>query len=282
MQVIRDPFEMASWSAAQRRQGLRIGFVPTMGALHAGHLDLVGRARDQFDVVATSIFVNPLQFNDPQDYSSYPLRPEEDRLLLEGAGCNALFAPTRELLFTNHYPREYHLGGLDSHWEGPQRPGHFQGVVNVVDRLFGCVRPDGACFGLKDRQQLAIIQWVAKNERWPVEIIPCPTVRETDGLAMSSRNIRLNPAQRRAAPALYRALKAIDDKAQGMPLNECLRFGRLELDREPGIKLEYLGVADARTMRPIASWPDHRDTIAMIAAQLGTVRLIDNLTIRRH
>ncbi|MBK6343213.1 MAG: pantoate--beta-alanine ligase [Flavobacteriales bacterium] len=281
MQLIQDPFEMTSWSAAQRRQGLRIGFVPTMGALHAGHLDLVGRALAQFDVVATSIFVNPLQFNDPQDFSSYPLRPEEDRGLLEGAGCNVLFAPTQDLLFAHHHQKDYELGGLDSHWEGPQRPGHFQGVVNVVDRLFGCVRPDGACFGMKDRQQLAIIQWVTKNLRWPIDIIPCPTVREPDGLAMSSRNIKLSPSQRTAAPALYRALKAIEVNSNDMPLGECMHLGRLELDKEPGIRLEYLGIADAETMQPCAAWPDHGEVIAMIAAQLGTVRLIDNLTIRR-
>ncbi len=252
-----------------------------MGALHAGHLDLVGRALAQFDVVATSIFVNPLQFNDPQDFSSYPLRPEEDRGLLEGAGCNVLFAPTQDLLFAHHHQKDYELGGLDSHWEGPQRPGHFQGVVNVVDRLFGCVRPDGACFGMKDRQQLAIIQWVTKNLRWPIDIIPCPTVREPDGLAMSSRNIKLSPSQRTAAPALYRALKAIEVNSNDMPLGECMHLGRLELDKEPGIRLEYLGIADAETMQPCAAWPDHGEVIAMIAAQLGTVRLIDNLTIRR-
>ena len=183
-----------------------------MGALHEGHLRLVEQARNDHGRVVCSIFVNPLQFNDPRDLERYPRRLEADRSLLERVGCDALFAPKEADLFHGSNPVTYDLGGLADHWEGPSRPGHFQGVVNVVERLFFHVRPDAAYFGEKDRQQLAILRYVGAMLRWPETIIGCATVRAPDGLALSSRNLRLDPNERVQATALHRALTAAGDE----------------------------------------------------------------------
>lgn len=281
MERIIDPSGMATWSARRRLEGQRIGFVPTMGALHAGHLELLHRARQEFDAVVMSIFVNPLQFNDPRDFEAYPHRPEADARLAREAGCDALFLPERATLFADFDPVHYDLGGLDEYWEGPSRPGHFQGVVNVVERLFHYVRPDGACFGEKDRQQLAIIQWVAARLRWPTAIVPCPTVREADGLAMSSRNLRLSAEQRSRAPALYQALLAVARKAFRAPVGTCLSEGRSVLERHGITEVDYLGAADALNLRPLTQWPSSGEAVVLVAARLGDVRLIDNMTLPR-
>ncbi|MBK9147418.1 MAG: pantoate--beta-alanine ligase [Flavobacteriales bacterium] len=281
MLVLRSRIEMMRWSADQRRRGNRIGFVPTMGALHEGHLALLGKARGNSRAVAVSIFVNPLQFNDPRDFERYPVQPKKDRRMLESGGCDVLFMPDRAEVFEGQEDDRFPLGGLDSYWEGPMRPGHFQGVVNVVDRLFGIVRPDAAFFGEKDRQQLTIIQWVASQQRWPVEIIPCPTIREQDGLAMSSRNRLLDPVHRGIAPMLHMALQAVADSAFTRSVPECLNQGMAVLQRDSRIALEYLGIADARTLRPLEDWADEPQVVALIAARLGDIRLIDNLTLER-
>ncbi|MGV3638524.1 MAG: pantoate--beta-alanine ligase, partial [Flavobacteriales bacterium] len=198
---------MAGWSAEARRHGASIGFVPTMGALHQGHLDLVHRAKREHAKVACSIFVNPLQFNSLDDLKHYPRQLEEDRKLLTEAGCDALFAPEKEAIFADFTPQTYDLGVLNDHWEGPSRPNHFQGVVNVVERLFHYVRPDEAYFGEKDRQQLTLLRFIAAQQHWPVRITGCPTVRAADGLALSSRNARLDPRERQQATILYKALR---------------------------------------------------------------------------
>ncbi|MEX1132370.1 MAG: pantoate--beta-alanine ligase [Flavobacteriales bacterium] len=213
MDFLTRPQDVAQWSAQARRKGHTVGFVPTMGALHEGHLDLIHRALATNGAVVCSIFVNPLQFNNPEDLERYPRQLERDSALLAQAGCHALFAPNKEEIFAGHTRTTYDLGGLDDHWEGPSRPGHFQGVVNVVERLFFYVRPDQAFFGQKDRQQLAIISHVAKALRWPEEIVPCATVRSSDGLALSSRNQRLDAQQREQATVLYRALRHVADNA---------------------------------------------------------------------
>ncbi|MFZ1694472.1 MAG: pantoate--beta-alanine ligase [Flavobacteriales bacterium] len=282
MEVITSPFRMAEWSAERRRKGHRIGFVPTMGALHEGHLELVNQARRNADSVVASIFVNPLQFNDPNDFKAYPSRPEEDREALERTGCDALFLPLRDELFSGFTPKHYDLGSLDTHWEGPNRPGHFQGMVNVVERLFHFTRPDFACFGQKDWQQLAIIQWVTKHMRWPVEIMPCPTVRESDGLALSSRNLRLSPEERSKAPVLHRALTELAQTAFDLSLADSLEVGRRVIATEPSLELEYLGIADPETLEPLEHWPNGGTAIALVAARLGAIRLIDNLRLERH
>ncbi len=264
-----------------RRGGRSIGFVPTMGALHEGHLALVARAKAECAAVCASIFVNPLQFNNPEDLRHYPRQLEQDRQLLEGAGCDMLFAPDSASIYRDHIPRLFSLGGLDEVLEGPSRPGHFQGVVNVVERLFHYVRPDAAYFGEKDRQQLAVISHVARTLRWPERIVPCETLRAADGLALSSRNARLSPHDRAVAPILYHSLSQVAKHAFERSVNDCLDHGLILLSTLPSLKLDYLAVADPLSLQPLENWGDRDEAVALIAAWLGPVRLIDNITLRR-
>lgn len=272
---------MAARTAEARRTGASVGFVPTMGALHSGHIDLVRRARETCDLVVCSVFVNPLQFNDPKDLANYPRQLEQDGALLNEAHCDVLFAPTKEELFQHFEPRSYDLGGLDAHWEGPSRPGHFQGVVNVVERLFFHVRPDAAFFGEKDRQQLTILRYVARQERWPERIVPCATVRANDGLALSSRNQRLSPQERVQATVLYRALQRAAELAFVAPPAALHQAVATVLAQEPSVQLDHFGVADALDLQPLAEWGDRTEAVALIAARVGPVRLIDNITLVR-
>ncbi|MEO8589597.1 MAG: pantoate--beta-alanine ligase [Flavobacteriales bacterium] len=281
MEFITDPAAIADWSARARLGNHRVGFVPTMGALHEGHLDLVHRARAVCDRVVCSIFVNPLQFNNPEDLERYPRRPEGDRRMLKTAGCDALFSPVKEALFEGFVPALYDLQGLDDHWEGPSRPGHFQGVMNVVERLFFHVRPDAAFFGEKDRQQLAIIRAVAAHYRWPEEIVGCPTVRAADGLALSSRNLRLSAAERTSATVIHKALRAAQDAAFHASIEETRSAALGILAAEPALTLDYFGLADAITLQPLGGWDGVDEAVALIAAQVGPVRLIDNVTLHR-
>ncbi len=252
-----------------------------MGALHEGHLDLIRRARSSNAAVVCSIFVNPLQFNNPMDLEHYPRQLDHDRAMLEEAGCHALFAPNKEDMFAGHTPMVYDLGGLDHHWEGPSRPGHFQGVVNVVERLFFYVRPDQAFFGQKDRQQLAIIDHVAKTLRWPETIVPCPTVRTAEGLALSSRNQRLDPQQRQAATVLHKALLRAADLAFRTGVHSLQQSVESLVAATPGVVLDHFGIAHPTTLAPLQDWGDLQEAVALIAAQVGPVRLIDNITLRR-
>lgn len=264
-----------------RRESRSIGFVPTMGALHAGHMALVAKARAECDAVCVSIFVNPLQFNNPEDLRHYPRQLEQDRRMLEEAGADMLFTPEEVSIYHDHRPKIYDLGGLDSVLEGPSRPGHFQGVVNVVERLFHYVRPDAAFFGEKDRQQLAVIAHVARTLRWPERIVPCPTERAADGLALSSRNQRLDVDERAVAPVLYQSLQAIEGYAFHASVSDALAAGERVLAAQPIIRLDYLSIADPLTLSPLQDWGDLQEAVALIAAWLGPVRLIDNITLRR-
>jgi pantoate--beta-alanine ligase len=272
---------MAERSAQARRAGATVGFVPTMGALHEGHLDLIRRAREGCGQVMCSIFVNPLQFNDPRDLERYPRQLEKDSALLTDAGCTVLFSPSREELFDSFTPSTYALGGLDEYWEGPSRPGHFQGVVNVVERLFFYVRPDKAFFGEKDRQQLAIIRHIGRTHRWPEDIVACPTVRTSEGLALSSRNQRLSPEEREQATVLNRALRRAAELAFTGTVQEVQAAAMVVLDTEPSVVLDHFGIADVDTLAPLDSWGDRKQAVALVAAQVGPVRLIDNITLVR-
>jgi pantoate--beta-alanine ligase len=281
LELLTHPLQAAIWSADQRRGGRRTGFVPTMGALHAGHLALVSAARKHCDRVVASIFVNPLQFNDQQDLERYPRRPEEDRQMLLEAGCDMVFMPDAGELYENFLPIAYDLNGLDKVMEGASRPGHFRGVVNVVERLFHYVRPDLAIFGEKDRQQLAVIQHVASARHWPVRIIPHPIVRAQDGLALSSRNQRLSPEQRQIAPLLHQALQAVRAAAFRLNVEDSRHAGLRVLAGAEEIQLDYLTIAHPENLRPLASWEGTDRAVAFIAAQLGPVRLIDNIELVR-
>ena len=252
-----------------------------MGALHAGHLTLLHRAAELADLVVCSVFVNPLQFDDKDDLANYPRQLEQDAELLGQAGCRALFAPAADDLYAGFFPRRYDLGGLDEVFEGASRPGHFQGVVNVVERLFHAVRPDLACFGEKDRQQLAVLQHVARHLHWPEVLVPCPIVREPDGLAMSSRNQRLGAQDRERATALYRALEAAAELAFRASVSETEKAARAVLESTPGVEPDYFAIADPRSLRPLSDWDGVEEAVALVAAQVGPVRLIDNRTLRR-
>ena len=281
MQVVRVPQEAASWGANARRQGRAIGFVPTMGALHEGHLALVSEAGRTCSAVVASIFVNPLQFNNAEDLRNYPRQEEQDLALLEAAGCHMVFLPTEAGIYAGHTERAYDLAGLADRLEGASRPGHFQGVVNVVERLFHYVRPDVVFFGEKDRQQVAVVQHVARSSRWPERIVPVPTVRAADGLALSSRNQRLSPEERAIAPVIHRALECVRDAAYRTSVTDAVAAGLRVLEAEPLLRVDYLEVVDTTGLRPLTDWSGHAQAAVVVAAWLGPVRLIDNITLHR-
>ena len=262
-----------------RRADLRIGLVPTMGALHEGHLQLVRAAAAENDVVIVSIFVNPTQFNNPDDFRLYPRLPEADAALLAPAGCTALFLPTVAEMYPAPSALRFDFGALEQVMEGAHRPGHFNGVATVVSKLFHLSRPHRAYFGQKDLQQVTIIRQLVADLSFDVELVVFPTVREADGLAMSSRNRRLSPEARAAAPALHEVLaQAAGQVRQRLPVAQVREQAATRLAVVPGIELEYFEVADAQTLQPVGvAWPP---AVALcLAAYLGGVRLIDNVVV---
>jgi len=268
--------EVRQWRRAATGE---VGLVPTMGYLHAGHLSLVERARRENARVAASIFVNPTQFGPTEDLALYPRDLDRDRAFLEAAGCDLLFAPAVEEMYAEGAETTVEVGSIAAPLEGERRPGHFRGVATVVLKLFGIVRPDRAYFGQKDAQQLAVIRKMVRDLDVPVEIVGCPTVREPDGLAMSSRNAYLEADDRRAATVLYRALAAAQDRwAQGERSAGALRSAmRAVLDAEPRAKTEYVSVADPATLRELDDVQG--SAIISMAVVLGRSRLIDNLVL---
>lgn len=281
MEVIEEAAAAAAWSAMQRRAGHRVGFVPTMGALHQGHLHLVHEAMAQCGAVAVSIFVNPLQFNNKEDLKHYPRQLEQDLGLLRATGCHMVFTPTELGIYRDHRVRTYDLAPLDEVLEGPTRPGHFQGMVNVVERLFHYVRPDMAFFGEKDRQQLCILQHVVRQQRWPETIVPVSTQRAGDGLALSSRNQRLTEAERALAPLLHASLQAVANKAFRAPVSEARQAGLELLNKEVAFRLDYLELAHPQDLRPVNAWEGLDEVLVLVAVHLGAVRLIDNIAVRK-
>lgn len=252
-----------------------------MGALHDGHMSLISKAKEEGGRVICSVFVNPLQFNNPEDLAKYPRQMDEDRAMLEETGCDAVFVPVADNLYAGHSPRTFDLGGLDSKLEGASRPGHFQGVANVIERFFHFVRPDAAYFGEKDRQQLAVIRTLTAGERWPVRIVGCPTLREPNGLAMSSRNQRLSLEEREQAAVLYRALTRVQQASFTSTVEEAKQAGMAELALEPAVRLDHLEIVDGITLDPLPDWGDRTEAVCVVAAFVGPVRLIDNITLRR-
>jgi len=260
-----------------RSSGKTIGFVPTMGALHEGHLSLVRISRQQNEFTVVSIFVNPTQFNDKDDLKRYPRMPEKDQAMLRSAGCDIIFMPDENEVYPEPDTRLFDFGGLDAVMEGKHRPGHFNGVAQVVTRLFDIVKPHRAYFGLKDFQQLAIIRKVVSDQNYPVEIVSCPIVRECDGLAMSSRNMLLDTNQRRQALALSQSLFAAKEIKNGHTPAEIVEFVTERIKSSPGVKLEYFDIINGSTLLPAEKWDDKHDVIGCIAARVGKIRLIDNI-----
>jgi pantoate--beta-alanine ligase len=260
-------------------KGGRVGFVPTMGALHPGHISLVRRCRDENAVSIASIFVNPTQFNDPKDLLKYPRTPESDHRMLEDAGLDLLFEPQVAEIYPQENRIEMDFGPLERVMEGAHRPGHFNGVVTVVSRLFDIVRPDKAYFGEKDFQQLAIIREWARRVDFPVEIIGCPTLRESDGLAMSSRNIHLSPAERAAAPLIYKALNMAAVAIRSSPVSIVAGLVRDMIESFSGFKVQYIEFVDSNTLQPIEQYIPGREQRACIAVLTSSTRLIDNIAL---
>ena len=271
--------DLKSWSRAQHAAGKRIGFVPTMGYLHEGHLALVDEARRRAEAVILSIFVNPLQFGPAEDLARYPRDLPRDRALASARGVDALFVPTVAAMYPPGSEVRLSPGPIAERWEGAARPGHFSGVLTVVAKLLHLVEPDLACFGQKDVQQLTLVRRMVRDLDWPVEIIAVPTVREPDGLALSSRNAYLGVEDRRRAVVLCRALQAAHQTWRGGETRAAALEAKMrqELGTEPSVSVEYISVADPETLASVDS-VDER-TVVAIAARIGGTRLIDNVKL---
>lgn len=278
MKIIRTVKELKDAVNALKAEGKSVGLVPTMGALHDGHISLVEQARRDNDAVVVSVFVNPTQFNNPDDLRTYPRTEDADCRRLEAAGVDFAFIPSVEEMYPEPDTRVFELGGVAAVMEGAMRPGHFNGVAQVVSRLFAMVNPDRAYFGEKDFQQIAVIRRMVELEKFAIEIVSCPIKRESDGLAMSSRNVRLSARQREVAPNIYRILKeSVEAKASGLSLEETKRKVIEEINAYPEMEVEYYEIVNADDMQPVRDWNDCRQAVGCITVYLGDVRLIDNI-----
>ena len=281
MQVFKHIHELRSQISVQKVRGKKVGLVPTMGALHRGHLELVSAARRENDVVVTSIFVNPTQFNNPEDLKKYPRTLETDLQLLEAENCDFVFVPEENEIYPEEPLTKIQFGYLNSIMEGAHRPGHFDGVGLVVSKLFNIVQPDRAYFGKKDLQQLTIIKKMVRDLNFDIEIIPYPIVREKDGLAMSSRNARLNDEERKEAPAIYRNLELISERLskQETSVEAAKKSFVEEVDRHSTLSTEYIEVVDTETLRPVENLVEGNNVSICVAVFAGNIRLIDNVSI---
>ena len=277
MEVIRTVSELKQRVAAHRAQGKTIGLVPTMGALHAGHISLMKQARKDNDIVVVSVFVNPTQFNNPEDLRTYPRTEEADCVKMEVANVDIAFIPSVEEVYPEPDTRTFDLGPVAEVMEGPMRPGHFNGVAQIVSKLFYMVEPDRAYFGEKDFQQIAVIRRMVEIEGFNIEIIDCPIKREDDGLAMSSRNVRLTAEQRQIAPSINKALVASLDFAKSHSVEETKQSVISEINAQPEMEVEYYEIVNAATMQPISNWEDAPVAVGCITVYCGEVRLIDNI-----
>lgn len=276
MEIIRTIAELKAKLDAARAEG-SIGLVPTMGALHAGHRSLIERARRENDTVVVSVFVNPTQFNNPTDLATYPRTEEADAAMLREAGVDYAFIPSVEEIYPEPDARVFDLGPVAEVMEGAMRPGHFNGVAQIVSKLFDFTHPTRAYFGEKDFQQIAVIRRMVELEGFDLEIVDCPIKREEDGLAMSSRNVRLTPEQRAIAPAIHNTLESSLDWARDHSVEETKRYVTEEINSFPQMEVEYYEIVNARTMQPIADWSETESAVGCVTVFCGDVRLIDNI-----
>lgn len=260
-----------------RNKGKVIGIVPTMGALHTGHISLIERCRSECDITVVSIFVNPLQFNDKNDFNNYPKTINEDTERLKQSGCDVVFIPEEKEIYPVAEKKHYPLGKIEEVMEGKHRPGHFQGVAQVIERLFDIVKPDKAFFGAKDYQQIMIIKRTVEITSQPVEIITCPTVRERDGLAMSSRNMLLSPEQRKSATAVFFALSQAPEMLRKNSYISVSEWFENYINNVPYLKSEYFKIADSESLDIVRDLIIGRTYIAFTAVYCGNIRLIDNI-----
>ncbi len=281
MKVVRTLADFES--ARQALEGKTIGFVPTMGALHEGHLTLIRRAVEECEAVVISDFVNPTQFNNQNDFATYPRLLEADCALVEPVGVDIVFAPTPDQIYPEGSGLDrkiFNLGGLDQYGEGPMRPGHFNGMAQVVTRLFDIVRPAKAYFGEKDFQQLAIIEFFVRDLNYNIEIVRCPIARAENGLALSSRNALLSDTQLAAAPHIYHTICKAKDMVGKMSVAQAVEELTKEIDSDRELKTEYVELINSLTLQPITDWNDAEHIRLTCAVYAGKVRLIDNLEIK--
>jgi pantoate--beta-alanine ligase len=266
--------------ALAEHSGQVVGFVPTMGALHQGHISLVERARKECDVVVVSVFVNPTQFNDKNDLKNYPRTPEADAAMLEAAGVDYVLFPSVEEIYPEPDTRVFDFGLIDKVMEGATRPGHFNGVAQVVSRLFAIVEPTKAYFGEKDFQQIAVIRAMCAQLGLTLEIVDCPIIRDVDGLARSSRNTLLTAEHRAAAPHIYEVLSAATTKLDQMTPQQLTEWVVAEVENNPLLKVIYFQAVDALSLQQVENWADSERIQGCIAVQAGEIRLIDNIKLK--
>lgn len=283
MKVLRTVKELTEFSRELRAQGKTIGLVPTMGALHDGHLSLVKRARGENDAVVVSVFVNPTQFNNPDDLSTYPRTEQADASLLEGEEVDAMFAPSVQEIYPSggDEGHTFDLGSVAEVMEGAMRPGHFQGVAQIVSKLLRLTAPHRAYFGEKDFQQIAVIRRMVQTENIDVEIVSCPIVREADGLALSSRNVRLTPEQRKIAPGIHKVLTESASNFSHRSISDTRDWVIKQINALPFCEVEYFSIVDGVTLQPVTAKDEASHIVGCITVYCGDVRLIDNICYRK-
>lgn len=277
MKIVSSIKDLRDFLALEREKGKKVGLVPTMGALHDGHISLVKRCVAENDICVVSDFVNPTQFNDKHDLETYPRTLEADCALLESKGCDYVFAPSIEEMYPEPDKRVFNLGPVAEVMEGSRRPGHFNGVAQIVSKLFYIVEPDNAYFGEKDFQQIAVIREMVRQLDLPVHVVDCPIQREADGLALSSRNTRLTPEQRLKAPIIARTLKESTTFVPARSVQEVIDFVVNAINQVQEMEVEYFEIVDGHTMQPVRNWSDTVYPVGCIAVYCGDVRLIDNI-----
>lgn len=277
MQVFNTKNDLIATLKIYRKEGKTVGFVPTMGALHEGHLSLVKESKKNSDITVVSIFVNPTQFNDPEDLKRYPRTLEKDLNLLKSVDCDLVFVPSVTEIYPEPDTRKFDFGYLESIMEGAKRPGHFNGVGQVVSRLFDIVQPNKAFFGMKDFQQVAIIKNMVKQLNYPIEIIPCPIIREESGLAKSSRNTLLEENYKKNAAHIYATLKKACTFVPEMKVEELKNWITNEINSNPFLETEYVEIVDDTTLKIVEDWSESGTKVACVAVYAGKIRLIDNI-----
>ena len=284
MKVINKTSDLQAIIEQLKNDGKSIGLVPTMGALHKGHLSLVKNSISNNDITVVSIFVNPTQFNNPNDLASYPRMVDKDLELLQTVGCDVVFAPEADDIYSKSETEsrfEFDFEGLDKVMEGKFRPGHFNGVVQIVSKLFDLVRPDRAYFGEKDFQQLAIIRLMTRRYNLPIEIVPCPIVREDSGLALSSRNSLLKDNEKQVASHIYAVLNESRQFVPQTEVEELKQCVIAAIEQKPELKVEYFDIVDGHTLKSIDKWDECDYVVGCITVFCGNVRLIDNICYKK-
>lgn len=279
MQIIKTKQHLVEYIENVRKSSKTIGFVPTMGALHKGHISLISNCLSVNDICISSIFVNPTQFNNPEDFAKYPITIDQDIDALEEAGCNCLFLPSVEEMYPSGEEKiHYDLGYIENLWEGKFRPGHFQGVCQIVDKFLMLISPDCIFMGKKDYQQCMVIDKLIELRQYSTKLVISPTIRENDGLAMSSRNTRLDENARQNANNINKILLHLKNQLEPGQLNAIVHFAQQKLS-DLGYDVDYLGIANAKTLEPIENWDGQLPIVVLVAATINNVRLIDNLIL---